>query len=217
MITSIIVHYKRPENIPEIVKGIRDQTIDSKIWLWDNSGNAPEAGQDVTIRSTHNFAQFGRWMLLQAVQTPFVWLNDDDGRINTPNLFQNLIDESEKHDTSILGWKGKKFDGADIDVEKPYQNKGGWVGYPAKTDMINMGFSFFKQAVINKIISNPFHELTEDEHQHADEIYISNRVETRVSEFIYDSITMIDERGRKLSGESHHMEIRNKLCRRYWL
>ncbi len=215
MITSIIVHYNRPENIPEIVEAIRSQTVKSEIWIWDNSGNCPDIG-DVIIRSTRNFAQFGRWMLLQAVQTPFVWLNDDDGRINDVNLFKNLLDESGKYD-SILGWKGKKFGGSDVDKQKPYQNKAGWVGYAAETDMINMGFSFFKRDLINKIISNPFHELTQDEHQHADEIYISNRVNTRVSEFIFNGITMISERGRKLSGESHHMEIRNKLCKEYWI
>lgn len=217
MITSIIVHYKRPENIPEIVKAIREQTIPSQIWVWDNSGNCPDTGQDITIRSTHNFAQFGRWMLLQAVQTPYIWLNDDDGRVNGYNLFKNLLDENKKYPDSILGWKGKRFDGADIDKEKPYQNKAGWVSYPAETDMINMGFSFFGRNLINKIISNPFHEMTEQEHQHADEIYISNRVNTRVSEYIFKGVTMISERGIKLSGKSPHMGIRNKFCKRYWL
>jgi hypothetical protein len=216
MITSIIVNYNRGLNIPEIVEAIRNQSVKSEVWIWDNSGDAPAAG-DVNVKSSRNFAQLGRWMLLQSVQTPYVWLNDDDGRINTPYLFKNLLAESEKYPHSILGWKGKKFDGVDVDPRRPYQEKGGWVGYPAETDMINMGFSFFKRDLINSIISNPFHELTEDEHQHADEIYISNRVKTRVSEFIYDGVTMISERGRKLSGETHHMQIRNKLCRRYWL
>jgi hypothetical protein len=216
MITSIIVHYKRPENIPEIVASILAQSVKSQIWIWDNSGNCPDTG-DILIRSNRNVAQMGRWMLLQMVKSQYVWLNDDDGKINDPNLFKNLLDESKKHPHNILGWKGKKFGGSDVDPVRPYQNKGGWVGYPAETDMINMGFSFFHRDLINKIISNPFDELTEQEHQHADEIYISSRVGTRVSEFIYNGITMMDERGIKLSGKSPHMEIRNKLCRRYWL
>jgi hypothetical protein len=216
MLTSIIVHYNRKENIPEIVQAIKKQTVKSEIWIWDNSGNCPDCG-DVMIRSSKNFAQMGRWMLLQAVKSEYIWMNDDDGKINDVNLFQNLILESKDNPDCMLGWKGKLFGGSDVDHEKPYQNKGGWVGYPAETDMINMGFSFFNRSLINEIISNPFDVLTEQEHRHGDEIYISNKIKTRVSKYIYQSIDLMDERNIKLSGITGHMEIRNKLCKEYWL
>jgi hypothetical protein len=214
MITSIIVHYKRSENIAEIVDGIRKQSIPSKIWIWDNSGECPNLG-DVMIKSNHNFAQLGRWMLLQAVQTKYVWLNDDDGKIRDPKLFENLIVESARYPETALGWKGKVF--KDAHPEKPYQNTAGWVQYGQESDMINMGFSFFPRVLINKIISNPFDVLTEKEHRHGDEIYISSRINTRSSAHIFHSVDMISECGLKLSGKSDHMSIRNTLCKRYWL
>jgi len=214
VITSIIVHYKRPQNIPAIVNAIHGQTIKSEIWIWDNSGDCPDVG-DVMIRANYNFAQLGRWMLLQAVQTPYVWLNDDDGKINDSTLFDKLIKESDEYSPCMLGWKGKVF--KDAHPEKPYQNIKGWVQSGQKADMINMGFSFFPRNIINSITRNPFDELTEQEFQHGDEIHISNKIDVRSSKYILDAIDLMDEQGVKLSGKSEHMEIRNKLCKEYWL
>ncbi len=216
MVTSIIVHYKRSRNILDIVDAIRAQTIKSNIWIWDNSGDCPECGPDVSIiKSSHNFAQLGRWMLLLAVQTPYVWQNDDDGMINDPKLFEKLIDESKKYPDTALGWKGKVFKNAH--PEKPYQNGCGWAQPGEATDMINMGFSFFPKTIINDIIRNPFDELTEEQHQHGDEIYICSRIQTRMSRHVFNSVQLMDERGIKLSGKSRHMDIRNNLCKRYFM
>jgi hypothetical protein len=214
MITSIIVHYKRPQNIPKIVNAIRGQTVKSEIWIWDNSGDCPDAG-DVMIRSNQNFSQLGRLMLMQAVRSEYVWLNDDDGAINTPDLFQKLIEENKEYPYSVVGWKGKSL--KDAHPVRPYQNVKGWVPSGSEADVINSGFSFFHRRIINEIVSNPFDVWAWDEYQHGNDMYISSRAKVRSSKYIYDCIEMLDEQGVKLSGESHHMDIRNKLCKRFWM
>lgn len=217
MITSIITHYKRPQNMAKIVSAIRSQTVKAEIWIWDNSGDCPDIA-DVMIRSSRNFILVPKWILIGMVTSEYVWLQDDDGMINNNDLFQNLIDENKKYSDSLLGWKGKIFSGEDIHPEKPYQHKTGWVGFTSQreTDMINTGFSFFNKSIINKILNNPFIELTPEEHAHGDDIYVSSKVKTRVSEYIFPSINMINECGLKLSGVPNHMGIRNELCKRFW-
>jgi len=216
MITAIILHYNRPDNITKIVDAIRGQTVPSEIWIWDNSGNCPDVG-DVMIRSSKNFMQAARFGLLSMVQYEYVWQQDDDGVINDKHLFENLITESKEQPGKMLGWNGKVLGGDDIDKNKPYQHITGWAPMDTDCDMINTGFSFYPKTIINDILKNPYLELTADEYEHGDDIYVSHLTKVRRSKWIYNCIDMISENGHKLSGETHHMDIRNNLCKRYWL
>ena len=217
MITSIIVHYNRPGNIIPMVESIRKQSINSKIWIWDNSGNCPECNADAIIKSNFNFYQNPRYALLHMVETDYIWLQDDDRKIKDADFFEKLIEESNKHMDCLLGCNGKTFKGDDIDPEKPYQHNTGWVGYESETDMVNAGFCFFHRNIINEMSINPYDELTKEEFEHGDDIFSSSKVKTRVSETIKNGMDVLDECGLKLSGKTEHMNIRNKLCKRFWL
>jgi len=217
MITSIIVHYERKNNIRAIVDSLCAQTIKNEVWIWDNSSILSAETADVVIHSSRNFIQQPRWVLPGFVKTDYIWLQDDDRIITDNQMFEKLIQESKEHPDSIFGVKGKIFQGDDIDQEKPYQHHTGWVSRSMETDMINTGFCFFPRKLINKIPVNPFDYVSEKEYRHGDDIYVSKFLNTRVSSTIVESIKELNECGHKLSGRPEHMTLRNTLCKRFWL
>ena len=163
-ITSIILHYKRPENVDKWIEGIKTQTIPSKIMVWDNSGDFPEKYKkdiDVYIQSSVNFYCQPRFLMGGFVQSKYTYNQDDDLAINDKYLFEKFIEHSEKYPDYVIGWNGRIFD-KDINWDKAYQSPGhGFVDAMEEKDemsidMINVGVSFYRTALINQIPINPF-------------------------------------------------------------
>lgn len=229
MITSIILHYKRPGNIRRVVEGIRKQTIKSEIWIWDQSGDCPECGADVMVRSSRNFHCLPRVLLAGAVRTGYIYNQDDDLAIKSPDLFERLLDVAKHHPDAVIGFNGRRVKGEDINWEKAYSfpNKGkggGWCDFmptsnPSDLDMINTGVSFLRTALINQIKLNPFFGMgvTEKEYKYGDDMVVSAQLDKkRVAPFNmkmeYDWLA----EGMGLSKQEDHMKVRDSLMCRYW-
>ena len=216
-ITSIILHYNRIENVRRVIEGIRKQ-IPSKIIVWDNSHNYPKgSGEDVLISSTENFYCLPRLLISGLVQTKYTFWQDDDKAINTPDLFQKLIDECQKQSDYWIGWNGRLIEGIK-NWDMAYQSPGGgFVGkINKKADIVNTGISFFETSLINSIPLNPYGQLSENEYKYGDDIWISRWLEKkRIIDFMENSFDDLDE-GNGLSKQSEHMNIRNKLVRRFF-
>lgn len=233
-ITSIIIHYKRPENMKRVIEGIRSQTIKSEIWVWDNSGDCPSDGVDVMIRSSRNFYCQARFLMMGFVKTKYVYNQDDDLACLDPQMLEKMIAVSELHPYAVIGWNGRKFH-KDINWEKAYSypdtgKGGGWVdSMPVRDassiDMINVGVSFWRTELINQVQINPFQnkdkQVSEEELKYGDDMWISQWLENkRTMDFdmrkSYEWLNEHEERGAALSKQCHHMDYRNLLCRRYW-
>lgn len=219
MITTILMPYKRPDNIKPIFDGIRKQTIKSKIWVWDTKGEYAEgSGEDSYFYSSADHGHRPRFTLAGLVTTPYVFIQDDDFAINDPTLFEQLIELEKKYPGYLIGVKGKKFDDT-ADKEKPYQHNTCWMG-EGKVDMVNTGLCFFKTELLNKI-PHPFYNdirtVTEKEYNYGDDMYISSFNKCYATELFVRCIDKLPENNRGLSHDPIHMEIRNELCRRYWL
>lgn len=221
-ITSIILHYNRPDNMSKVLDGIRSQTVPSEIWVWDNSGNCPDKDIDVLIRSNRNFYCQPRFTLGHLVRTPYIFNQDDDLAIKDKHLFEKLLETSSQHPDDFIGWNGRIFS-KDINWDKAYQFPG--KGFCDDTDMdgldmINVGVSFFPTNLINKVLVNPFNNdidnVTEDEYKWGDDMFISNLLENkRITPYLRPAFEWLPE-GVGLSKQSPHMDMRNRLCQRYW-
>lgn len=233
LITSLIIHYKRPENIPLVIKGIRSQTIPSKIIVWDNSGNYPKgSGEDVLITSTENIHCLARILIAGMVKTEYIYNQDDDLAIKDNRLFEKFIDMSKKYPDYVIGWNGRKFH-EDINWEQaysfPHKNGvyGGWVdsmdiNNSQSIDIINYGVSFLRTELINQVKINPFKlGYNEDEYKHGDDIIVSSQLEKkRTMDFKlvehFDWLNEYQERGAALSKLGAHMSIRDGLCKKLY-
>lgn len=223
-ITSIVLHYNRPENMKRVIDGIRNQTVPSEIWVWDNSGNCPADGIDVLIRSSRNFYCQPRFTIGHLVRTLYTYNQDDDLQIKDNRLFEKLIDTANEYPEDMIGWNGRIFS-REINWDKAYQSPG--KGFCDNInmnglDMMNVGVSFFRTEIINKLLVNPFQndidEVTEDEYKWGDDMFISNllpKEHKRITEYLKNSYEWLPE-GQGLSKQTPHMDIRNRMCQRYW-
>lgn len=221
-ITSIIIHYKRSENIKLVIAGIRKQTISSKIIVWDNSGDCPHDGIDTYINCSENIHCLGRVLIAGMVKTKYIYNQDDDLAINDIHLFEKFIEVSEKYPDFVIGWNGRILS-KDMNWDKSYQSPGrGWcdamdINNPDSIDMINYGVSFFKTELINQIKINPFVlGFSEEEYKYGDDIIISSQLnKKRVMPFKllehYDWLNEYQERGSALSKQPKHMDVRNSV------
>ncbi len=228
-ITSIILHYKRPENVDKWMAGIRNQTIPSKVIVWDNSGDYPKgSGEDVLITSTENIYCQARFLVAGFVKTPYIYNQDDDLAINDPNLFEKFLDVSTKYPDYVIGWNGRIFS-KDINWDKAYSFPGkGWVDSmpledDSSIDMINIGVSFLRTSLINQLHINPFYHrstpIEEKELKYADDIWASwclSHKRTMPFKLLshYDWLNEYEERNAALSKQPEHMRYRDEMCRR---
>lgn len=219
-ITTILLHYKRVKNLREIIAAIRAQSEKSLIWLWDNSCDAP-SGLDVDVRvsSSYNFNCQPRFWLGGYVKTEYIFTQDDDFKVVNNDLFMELLSVSQKYSDYFIGVKGKVF-GEWSDKVRPYQHNTGWTG-EGVCDMVNTGLCFFRTELLNKLPFNPFvnslRTVTENDYKYGDDMYVSSF--QKCYAFPYEEkkhVIRLDECGKKLSGNTEHMDVRNKLCARYW-
>lgn len=231
LITTLILHYNRPQNIPKVIAGIRKQTRQSKILVYDSSGNYPQgSGEDELIRGENKYC-LPRYELIKQIDTPYIFHTDDDLAINDPELFDKFIKTSVKHPYAVFGWNGRVFD-KDINWEKAYSFPGhGFVDWDESEsilcDTINFGVSFFPTEILKDIELNPYFDdefkVTQDEFRNGDDIWISAimekwKIEKRVMPFhLKPLFEWLDEGKYALSKMPEHMMIRDRLCKRFFM
>ena len=226
LISSIILHYKRPENVNKWIAGIRNQTIESKIIVWDNSGDYPAgSGEDVLIRSTENFYCIPRILIAGLCKTEYIYNQDDDLEITDKKLFEKFIAHSKAYPDYVIGWNGRIFS-KDINWEKAYQSpEKGFVDYQnsadkTSIDMINFGVSFLRTELINQIPINAYTNklnVTDEELIYGDDIWVSYFLKKkRTIDFnlrnSYNYLNEYEERKAALSKQPPHMDCRNSIC-----
>ena len=218
-VTSIILHYKRPDNISRWMEGIKHQTVESEIIVWDQSGEYREgSGEDVLIKSNKNFHCLPRVLCGGLASHEWIWNQDDDMAINDKFLFEKLIEEGSKYPDHVIGWNGRDLSLCN-NWDKPYwQPEGGFIDAVdsiregLKVDLINFGVSFYKKNLINELAINPFEKfgITKDEYKYADDIIASRQWKNkRTVDFLMKSLDRLDE-GEALSKQSGHMPARDK-------
>jgi len=111
-ITIILLNYERPRNIPIILKAIRDQTVKSDIFLWNNGGSDVDSPLiDRYERSDINVGCMARWKLGRQAKTPYVMSMDDDICFERKDAIENIIQSLEEQDdpNRIIGISGSCF------------------------------------------------------------------------------------------------------------
>ena len=224
-VTSIVLHYKRPQNVSRWIEGIRSQTVESEIIVWDQSGEYRQgSGEDVLIRSTKNYNCLPRVLCGGLASHDWIWNQDDDMAINDKNLFEKLIEEGQKHPYHVIGWNGRDLSQC-RNWEKPYWSPaGGFVDAVdslyenINVDIINFGISFYRRDLINELVINPFEKfgISPDDYRFADDIIASKQwKKKRTVDFLMKSLDRLEE-GEALSKQSGHMPARDKWTKIFY-
>lgn len=91
-ITIVLLNYKRPKNIPIILDAIKNQTVKSTVFLWNNgSENVQSPLIDRYVQSDENVGCMARWKMAKEATTPFVMSLDDDVNFNRKDVLKILF------------------------------------------------------------------------------------------------------------------------------
>ena len=109
-ITVLLLNYKRPHNLAEIIDSLKSQTIPVKIILWDNSGNSTfyDNRIDLIIRTSENKGCSPRWFTALYAETKYIMTHDDDFLINKADTIENIVKclDEKDNERTIVGYEG---------------------------------------------------------------------------------------------------------------
>ncbi len=111
-ITVVLLNYRRPKNIPTILDTIKNQTIEARIFLWNNGAedvNSPLI--DLYERSEKNVGCMARWHQARKATTPYVMSLDDDICLGRNDALEKVVGALERQDNAnrIVGFIGATF------------------------------------------------------------------------------------------------------------
>jgi len=163
-ITTILNVYKRLEYLEEQLNSLRSQTIPTEIWIdytipkgeqmYDLSEIAPEA--KITVHLNQNFYHIGRFYHAFNVQTPYIFIIDDD-IIPGKNYLQHCLDTIDQVGDCVLTPYGLILDSESEEYKAT--SKYGWhsllnnsPGFPEPKQVDMAGHSwFFKKSSLKYI------------------------------------------------------------------
>jgi hypothetical protein len=213
MITTILLNWQRPEMLNRVIESIRKQTIESKIWIWDNSGTFDGKVDSITT-SVYNIYCLGRWKEAKMVRTEYTFTIDDDMIIKDTDYFERLIEHSKQYPDAIFGYNANVVG---PDKDKPYWS-GCRVADDQEYEQINTGVSFWPTRIINELPEKIWNDYTKEEIKYADDIIVSHYFKhKRCAPWIYNGVEAIDVDQHGLSKQSEHMPVRDRVYKRLFL
>jgi hypothetical protein len=110
-LTALLLNWKRPHNLPEVISSVRSQTVPVDIWLWNNNpDDKAQYDVDMRIDSPRNFKCWPRWLLASLVDGGCIFTLDDDIMMSRNTFLEECVtihNILHKIDTtSIIGYSG---------------------------------------------------------------------------------------------------------------
>jgi len=127
-VTALLLNWKRPENIIEVIKSIKSQSIKIEIWLWNNNfEDTTQYDVDMQINSSNNFKCWPRWLIGSMVDDGYIFTLDDDIMFNKTDVIENCIKIYESVDQKdlnpIIGFSGVQLNDTNTYWESTHINK----------------------------------------------------------------------------------------------
>jgi len=109
MITIVLTHYQRTENLLSIYAVLRKQSLKPTLYLWDNQPveTIQSLEWDIYVRSQNNLLCKPRWHLAKTACTPFVAIMDDDITCRDLQVLEDAVNYMKRHtDVAAIGVAG---------------------------------------------------------------------------------------------------------------
>src|SRR5687768_4982489 len=110
----VLINYKRPRNVRDIVQAFREQTVPCHISLID-AAIGPEFEIDPEVRVavdrvyswTHNFGPYNRYVPIAAFSHEFTYFHDDD-MLPGRRLIEHFVNAADSlQQFGVLGQQGR--------------------------------------------------------------------------------------------------------------
>jgi hypothetical protein len=86
-ISAALLSWRRPENLPQIVRELRKNPLIKEVLVWNNNPQiALKSDEAIIINSAHNFLPLARYCLVPLTKHPLIWFQDDDLLISAEKL-----------------------------------------------------------------------------------------------------------------------------------
>lgn len=110
----MLTNYLRPANMPILLAALESQTVDHRLFVWDNSPDQAFecARADWVIHSSRNAKCGARWWLAAHADTPWVLLMDDDLAPADDHVLADTLTELAEHQPTAVGAAGVVLDPA---------------------------------------------------------------------------------------------------------
>ena len=120
-VTMLLLNWKRPENLTQILDRLATQTLKPTIFLWNNAQTPfSHPAVDWQIDSGRNAYCMPRWWMGQHAETDFVMTCDDDLIPADNRLLQDAVDlMAVQPPDTIIGPQGIV-----LDPDQPYERCG---------------------------------------------------------------------------------------------
>jgi hypothetical protein len=209
--TAILLNYKRPQNIKAIVDALRSQTVQVKIFLWNNN---PEYSfkniVDLEVVSSENLRCFPRWTLSSFAQTQYIFSLDDDLLPIDDDLIKKCCEIHKKIPEKynpIIGATGVILND-NLNYQKSLHYKIGH-GKDVRVDIVKGQFMFMGSAIFKHIPLS--HEFIFE-----DDIYVSSYSKFKyLPSIVSNSFVELANKEESLWKSPGHFERRNEAVKKY--
>ena len=118
-VTAILLNWKREENVLQMIRSLKNQTVKPDIMIWDNGWQpdsiweAPCFMEETYNPDTHyflspkNYRTAPRWLLASLALTPYILVMDDDLIITKNDFVEIALRVSQKYN-QIIGVEGRE-------------------------------------------------------------------------------------------------------------
>lgn len=159
-VTGIYTNWRRKENLWEILKSAKAQSVHIDLWLVDNAANTEhELRVSGVRRFEHDNSEmcWQRWRYAVIAPTPYVYVMDDDLIFTTPTEIEKCVAWMDKHpELDCVGYTGVKYKGSYFG--SPHYMK---VSELTEVDIVKGRFMFIRTSSLKGLDMTP--DLTCDD------------------------------------------------------
>jgi hypothetical protein len=108
-ISAVLLSWRRPENLPQIVRELRKNPLIKEVLVWNNNPQiALKSDEAIIINSAHNFLPLARYCLVPLTKHPLIWFQDDDLLISAEKL-DAIVSAYSAGPNCIYGCRGRNL------------------------------------------------------------------------------------------------------------
>ena len=159
-ITTVLLNWHRPENMKSIIPTIKNQTIESEIWVWNNGEPLNMPDIDLEVIASKNVGCWPRHLLAGFTQSDYIITFDDDIMPSDNKVFEDIIRIVDQHTDTIIGLFGVQLRPghsyrASKHVHRPTQDT--WV------DLLKNRFMAFRRDILIDVPINAWNQLYDED------------------------------------------------------
>lgn len=160
--TVCLLNWKRSDNVVRIIRDLRNQEAQPRIFLWDNSpsDHSHTFDADWIVRSSENKRCWARWFMASMAETDYVMSLDDDLALMDAKFITDLVSTLDSAGDRVIGIRGVLLRPGKLYAES---NSTGLTPGSYEVDIVKGRLFAFRTSLFKWIDFGAVHATTEDD------------------------------------------------------